>query len=301
MVSPSARQMALTQLVRDGHCSQRRACRLLGVARSTARYEQAQRLEDGALLKRIKELAHLHRRYGYRRVSVLLCREGLRVNVKRVHRLWKEAGLGLPKKRPKRRQYGPKGAVVNKAQHPNHVWSYDFVEDRTAKGGRLKILAVVDEYTRECLALHVDKRITSQGVLCTLEWLFLLHGRPGHIRSDNGPEFVAKAVQQWIADKGSSTLYIHPGSPWENAYIESFNDKFRDECLNMEVFKNGQEAREVIEAWRIEYNEVRPHSSLNYQTPAHFAAQCRNSRRPTASLRCSTAHENLQSTMILST
>ena len=301
MVGPSARQMAVEHVMRDGHSSQRRACRLLRVARSTARYDQAQRIGDEVLLKRIKQLADRHRRYGYRRVTVLLRREGMFVNVKRVHRLWKQAGLGLPKKRPKRRHYGPKGAVVNKAQHPNHVWSYDFVEDRTAKGGRLKILAVVDEYTRECLALHVDKRITSQGVLSTLGWLFLLHGRPDHIRSDNGPEFVANAVQQWIAGKGSSTLYINPGSPWENAYIESFNDKLRDECLNMEVFKNGSEAREVIEAWRIEYNELRPHSSLNYQTPAAFAAQCRNSSRPTASLRCSTARENLQSNVILST
>lgn len=301
MVGPSARQMAVVHVVRDGHGSQRRACRLVGVARSTSRYEQARRPLDGALLERIKELAHRHRRYGYRRVSALLRREGISVNVKRVHRLWKEAGLGLPKKRPKRRHYGPKGAVVAKAQHPNHVWSYDFVEDRTANGGRLKILAVVDEYTRECLALHVEKRITSQGVLSTLEWLFLLHGRPECIRSDNGPEFIAKAVQQWIADKGSSTLYIHPGSPWENAYVESFNDKLRDECLNMEVFKNGNEAREIIEAWRREYNELRPHSSLNYQTPAAFAAQCCNSSRPTASLRCNTAQSQIQSTKILST
>jgi transposase InsO family protein len=180
------------------------------------------------------------------------------------------------------------------------VWTYDFVEDRTLRGGRLKILAVVDEYTRECLALEVGQRITSQGVVNTLEWLFLLHGRPEYIRSDNGPEFIAKAVQQWLGGQGAKTLYIHPGSPWENAYIESFNDKLRDECLNMEVFRNGLEARGVIEAWRREYNEHRPHSSLNYMTPTEFAAQCRNSGRPTASLRYGTA-ERAQTTGILST
>jgi len=233
-------------------------------------------------------------------VAAVLRREGLAVNVKRVHRLWKEAGLGLRQKRPKRRQYGPKGEVAQQAARPLQVWTYDFVEDRTIRGGRLKILAVVDEYTRECLALRVDKRITAQGVLDTLEWLFLVHGRPEYVRSDNGPEFIAKAVQDWLAQKGPKPLYIHPGSPWENAYIESFNDKFRDECLNMEVFRNGDEARDVIEAWRREYNEIRPHSSLDYRTPSEFAALCRNSGRPTASLRSDTTKE-AQTMAILST
>lgn len=290
----------MAHLVRDGQCSQRRACGLLSVPRASLRYAPRARPEDEALQAHLRELALRHRRYGYRRATQLLHREGVTVNVKRVHRLWKDAGLGLHKKRPKRRRYGPKGEVAQRAQHPRHVWTYDFVEDRTARGGRLKILAVVDEYTRECLALHVDKRITAQGVVNVLEWLFLVNGRPEHIRSDNGPEFIAKAVQDWLARKGTNTLYIRPGSPWENAYIESFNDKFRDECLNMEIFKNGSEAREVIEAWRREYNELRPHSSLNYMTPSEFAAQCRNSGRPTASLRRGTA-EAAQTPAILST
>lgn len=289
MVGPSARQTMAAHLVRDGHCSQRRACRVLDVPRASARYAPKACPEDESLRRRIKEVAHQHRRYGYRRAAAQLRREGAVVNVKRVHRLWKEEGLGLHKKRPKRRQYGPKGEVARKAERPRQVWTYDFVEDRTSRGGRLKILAVVDEYTRECLALHVDKRITAQGVVSVLEWLFLVNGRPDYLRSDNGPEFIAKAVQGWIEEKGSKTFYIKPGSPWENAYIESFNDKFRDECLNLEVFKNGDEAREVIEAWRHEYNERRPHSSLKYLTPSEFAAQCRNSGRPTASLRCNTA------------
>lgn len=300
MVGPSARQISVAHLVRDGHCSQRRACRLLEAPRASVRYSPRVRADDLALRGRIKELAYKHRRYGYRRTAVQLRREGVAVNDKRVHRLWKEEGLGLRKKRPKRRQYGPKGEVAQKAERPRQVWTYDFVEDRTSRGGRLKILAVLDEYTRECLALHVDKRITAQGVVNTLEWLFLVNGRPDYIRSDNGPEFIAKAVQSWIAEKGSKTLYIKPGSPWQNAYIESFNDKFRDECLNMEIFKNGNEAREVIEAWRHEYNERRPHSSLNYQTPSEFAAQCRNFGRPTAYLRCDTA-EAAPTPAILST
>ena len=300
MVGPSARRMAVAHLVRDGHCSERRACRLLEIPRASVRYRPRPRNGEEALRQRLHTLAHRHRRYGYRRVAAILRREGFAVNVKRVHRLWKEAGLGLRRKRPKKRLYGPKGEVGQCAEHPRHVWTYDFVEDRTANGGRLKILAVVDEYTRECLALNVDKRITAQGVLSTLEWLFLLHGRPEHLRSDNGPEFIAKAVQEWLVRQGTKTLYIKPGSPWENAYIESFNDKLRDECLNMEVFRNGQEARNVIEAWRKEYNEVRPHSSLNYNTPAEFAAQCRNSGRPTASLHCDTV-EQAKTQALLST
>ena len=300
MVGPSARQTAVAHLVRDGHGSQRRVCRVLEVPRASVRYTPRVCAEDDTLRVRIKELAHKHRRYGYRRAAVQLRREGIAVNVKRVHRLWKEEGLGLRKKRPKRRQYGPREEMAQKAERPRQVWTYDFVEDRTSRGGRLKILAVVDEYTRECLALHVDKRITAQGVVNTLEWLFLVNGRPDYIRSDNGPEFIAKAVQSWMAQKGSKTLYIEPGSPWQNAYIESFNDKFRDECLNMEVFKNGNEAREVIEAWRHEYNDLRPHRSLNYLTPSEFAAQCRNSGRPTASLRCDTA-EAAQTPATLST
>lgn len=273
---------------------------MLEAPRASVRYTPRVCTEDVALRVRIKELAHRHRRYGYRRTAVQLRREGTAVNDKRVHRLWKEEGLGLRKKRPKRRQYGPKGEVAQKAQRPRQVWTYDFVEDRTSRGGRLKILAVVDEFTRECLALHVDKRITAQGVVNVLEWLFLVNGRPDYIRSDNGPEFIANAVQQWLAQKGAKTLYIKPGSPWENAYIESFNDKFRDECLNMEDFKNGNEARDVIEAWRHEYNDCRPHSSLNYLTPSEFAAQCRNSGRPTASLHCDTVEMD-QTPAILST
>jgi len=168
------------------------------------------------------------------------------------------------------------GEIINKAEYPNHVWSYDFVEDRTEKGGKLRILAIIDEYTRECLAIKVAPSIPSSAVVGVLEWLFLTRGVPKYLRSDNGPEFVAKAVCQWLETSGCQTLFITPGSPWENGYIESFFDKLRDECLNREVFQNGKEAQTIVEAWRQEYNpskKDRPHSSLDYLTPSEFARQ----------------------------
>ena len=284
----------VTQVVQRGLRSERKACVVLEVNRSSVRYSAraVSREGDEFLRARIKALATRHRRYGYRRIAVLLNRdEGVRVNVKRVHRLWKEEGLGLKKKRPKRRQYGPKGAVMNQAECPNHVWTYDFVQDRTARGGVLKLLCVVDEFTRQCYAIRVEKRMGAQQVIETLESLFAIHGRPEHLRSDNGPEFIAHAVQHWLATHGAQTIYIKPGSPWQNAYIESFNDKLRDECLNQEVFANGQEARVIIETWRCEYNQQRPHSSLGNLTPDQFAARWRNSSRPTASLRSTNATE----------
>jgi len=168
---------------------------------------------------------------------------------------------------------GPVGEIVNKAEYPNHVWSYDFLEDRTERGGKLRILVIIDEYTRESLAIRVAPSIPALAVVGVLEWLFLTRGVPKYLRSDNGPEFVAKAVRNWLAESGCQTLFITPGSPWENGYIESFNDKLRDECLNREVFRNGKEAQTIVEAWRQEYNNHRPHSSLGYLTPAEFAGR----------------------------
>ena len=289
MVGPAAQRAAVDDLARQGRCSERKACRLVDVARSTKRYARRQRVDEEKLRKAIRRMADRHRRYGYRRIAALLRRKGWLVNVKRVHRIWKLEGLGLRRKRPKRRAYGPAGEVLHKAERPNHVWTYDFLEDRTERGGKLRILTVLDEFTRECLAIRVERSIGSQRVIDTLEWLFLLHGAPTHLRSDNGPEFIAKALREWLAERGARTLYITPGSPWENPYIESFNGSLRDECLNMHVFTNGRHAQDVTEEWRNEYNELRPHSSLNYQTPAEFAAHWRNSNRPTASLRCANA------------
>lgn len=251
----------------------------------TVRYERQVRSDDAVLRKRIRQLAEKHKRYGVRRILAKLRREAWRVNKKRVHRIWKEEGLQRKRKSVKKRACGPSQDVLMKAEYPNHVWSYDFTEDRTERGGKLRTFNVVDEFTRECHHIRVDRSIGAAKVIASLEWLFLLHGAPRYIRSDNGPELVAKALQSWLAERGAKTIYITPGSPWENAYIESFNDKFRDECLNMHIFTDGRHAQEVIEAWRNEYNDERPHSSLNYKTPSEFAAQWRNSSRPTASLR----------------
>ena len=271
MVSPLARRSAVKYLVKQRRSSQRHACVVMGLPRSLVRYIARRRKDEAELIKKIHKLAIRHSRYGYRRITVLLQREGFRVNKKRVHRIWKSEGLGLPRRRPKRRRMGTTGGIVNKAGYPNHVWSYDFVEDRTERGGKLRILNIIDEYTRECLSIRVAPSIPGSGVVEVLEWLFLTRGVSKYLRSDNGPEFVAKAVRNWLAESGCQTLFITPGSPWENGYIESFNDKLRDECLNREIFRNGKEAQTIVEAWRQEYNNYRPHSSLDYLTPAEFS------------------------------
>jgi len=271
MVGPLARRSAVKHLVGEGRCSQRRACAVVRIPRSLVGYIARRRKDEAELIKKIHKLAVHHSRYGYRRITVLLRREGLRVNKKRVHRIWKSEGLSLPRRRPKRRRMGPTGGIINKAEYPDHVWSYDFLEDRTERGGKLRILVIIDEYTRECLATRVEPSIPASVVIGVLEWLFLTRGVPNYIRSDNGPEFISKAVRQWLKESGCQTLFIKPGSPWENGYIESFNDKLRDECLNREVFRNGSEAQTIVEAFRQEYNNYRPHSSLGYLTPAEFA------------------------------
>ena len=258
-------------LAKEGRCSQRRACAVVRIPRSLVRYITRRCKDEAKLVRKIHKLAIRHSRYGYRRITALLRREGFRVNKKRVHRIWKSEGLNLPRRRLKRRKMGPVGGIVNKAEYPNHVLSYDFVEDRTERGGKLRILVIIDEYTRECLAIRVKPSIPASAVIEVLEWLFLTRGVPKYIRSDNGPEFISKAVCQWLKESGCQTLFITPGSPWENGYIESFNDKLRDECLNREVFRNGKEAQVIVEAFRQEYNNYRPHSSLGYQTPAEFA------------------------------
>ena len=269
MVSPAAKRRAAAHAVRQGF-SQRRTCKALALPRSTIRYGQT-KASDEELLTKMRELMGKHPRYGCKRIHRELRRAGVLVNHKRVHRIWKGEGFSLARKRPKRRSYGPKGEVKQRATHAGHVWTYDFVEDRTTKGGKVRILSVLDEFTRESLALRAERSIPAWKVVETLKWLFLLHGAPEHIRSDNGPEFIAKAVREWLEVCGSQTIYITPGSPWENPFIESFNGKFRDECLNMEIFASLKEVQIVIEDWRCEYNENRIHSSLGYLTPKEFA------------------------------
>lgn len=221
-------------------------------------------------MQRVIDLATEYGRYGYRRITELLKREGWPVSHRRVERIWRKEGLKVPRRQPKRRRlWLNDGSCIRlRPIHRNHVWSYDFVEDRTHDGRKLKMLTMIDEYTRECLTIDVERRIRSDDVLYRLEQLFVQRGLPDHIRSDNGPEFASKAVRGWLRDLGVKTLFIEPGSPWENGYIESFNGKFRDELLNCEIFDTLTEAKVLVERWRREYNRFRPHSSLGYKPPA---------------------------------
>ncbi len=250
--------------------SERRACRLMGQVRTSQRYIPEVKSEEERLSAEIVNLATRYGRYGYRRITALLRQEGFRVNHKRVERIWRREGLKVPRKQPKRRRlWLSDGSCVRlRPEYKDHVWSYDLMVARTVEGRAFRIFTIIDEYTRQCLAILVDRRITSQNVIEQLFYLFVFRGVPAYIRSDNGPEFTAKAVRRWLNGLEVTTLFIEPGSPWENGYIESFNGKLRDELLNREVFTTLIEAKILIEQWRKEYNQVRPHSALNYRPPA---------------------------------
>jgi putative transposase len=250
--------------------SERRACRALGQHRSTQRKVPRGRDDEEALTADLIELARQYGRYGYRKISALLRAAGWLVNDKRVERIWRREGLKVAAKQPKRgRLWLADGSCIRlRPQYPNHVWSYDFVEDRTHNGRRFRMLSIIDEFTHECLAIRVERKLKAIDVIDVLSDLFILRGVPGHIRSDNGPEFIAKAVQQWITAVGAKTAYIAPGSPWENGYVESFNARLRDELLNGEIFYTLREAQIIVESWRRHYNTVRPHASLGYRPPA---------------------------------
>ena len=250
--------------------SERRACRVLGQVRSTQQYRAKVPGQETALVERMAELATQYGRYGYRRITALLAREGWRVNHKRIERLWRREGLKVPRKQPKRgRLWLNDGSCVRlRPERKDHVWAYDFVHERTHDGRALRLLTIVDEYTRECLAIEVARRLNSEDVLERLAELFVNRAVPDHIRSDNGPEFTSRAVREWLERIGVGTLFIEPGSPWENGYVESFNGKLRDELLNGEIFYTLKEAQSLVQRWRREYNQVRPHSSLGYRPPA---------------------------------
>jgi transposase InsO family protein len=250
--------------------SERRACAALGHHRSTQRRTLKTPEDEAGLVADIVELARTYGRYGYRRINALLRAAGWLVNVKRVERIWRREGLMVPMKQPKRgRLWLNDGSCIRlKAAHRNHVWAYDFVEHRTHDGRKMRMLCVVDEFTREALAIRVARRLRSSEVIDVLADLMLERGAPEHIRSDNGPEFIALRVREWIAGVGSKTAYIEPGSPWENGYVESFNGKLRDELLNIEIFYSLKEAQVLIGAWRRHYNAVRPHGSLRWRPPA---------------------------------
>lgn len=256
--------------------SERRACRITGQQRSTQRYEPRVTKEEERLVADVRRLARRNPRYGQRRVHALLRREGWKLNKKRVSRLWREEGLQVPVRKLKRRRLGHSANSCQRrpSTAKDDVWCYDFSFDRTEDGRRLKILTIVDEYTREALAVHVARSMTAQDVIDVLIGLMAERGMPKHIRSDNGPEFIAAAIVKWLRRIQVGTLFIAPGSPWENAYGESFNGRLEDELLGSEIFATLAEARWLAERWRNEYNTARPHSSLGYKTPAEFAASC---------------------------
>jgi putative transposase len=291
-LSPGRRRCCIDHVVRKFDVSERLACRVLGQHRSTQRKAPKGRVDDAALTADIVALATEYGRYGYRRITAMLRAAGWAVNVKRVERIWRQEGLKVPSKQPKKgRLWLTDGSCVRlRPERPNHVWSYDFVEDRTHNGRKFRMLNVIDEFTRECLAIRVDRRLKSTDVIDVLSDIFILRGVPGHIRSDNGPEFIARAVRQWIAAVGARTAFIEPGSPWENGYCESFNSKLRDELLNGELFYSLAEARIVIECWRQHYNTQRPHSSLGYKPPAPQALLWPDEPRPSTMAAKPTMH-----------
>jgi putative transposase len=271
MVSAPVRRRQVAYIHARG-LSIRRACALMSVSRSTLGYESRLALRDAPALKTMHELAAQYPRYGYRRIQVFLGRRGHTMSADRTHRLWRLAGLQVPRKRPRRR-------VAMSRPRPlapvgiGQVWAYDFVFDACANGQQLKCLTIVDEYSRECLAIDVAGSIRSGRVIEMLSKLVSVHGAPQYLRSDNGPEFVSRAILRWLAGAQIDTAHIDPGKPWQNGSNESFNGKFRDECLSMEWFKNRLDAKIVIENWRRHYNEVRPHSSLANLTPTEFKQQ----------------------------
>lgn len=274
---------------RERGLSVRRACTLFKVARSALNYRSRMPAKDAPAIARMKELSDQYPRYGYRRIHVFLSRDGHRMGVARAHRLWQAAGLQVPRKRPRKRV-----AVARPRPQtptgPNQVWSYDFVFDRCANGQQLKCLTVTDEFTKQGLAIDVDGRIRSRRVIEVLARLVSERGAPAYLRSDNGPEFVSKALLSWIVQQGIGTALIEPGKPWQNGVVESFNGKFRDECLSLEWFRSRAEAKVIVETWRRHYNDVRPHSSLGYLTPNEFAARQTNAAHRHATGRDAAVH-----------
>jgi len=263
----------VSHLVTVHSLSERRACQLARQPRSTHRYESRQLLGDDALTRQIKALSLKHPRYGYRRITALLRQDGWNVNRKRIHRIWKREGLRVPfrRRRKRRRGHGANSSQVLRSEQKDHVWSYDFLSDMTTGGHSLRVLALVDEYTRECLILKVAKNINAKSVRESLRSLFLKGRMPRYIRSDNGPEFIAESLSKWFKELGVKTAFIEPGSPWENAYIESFNARLRDEFLDRRTFETAREAGDLSNQYQKEYNEERPHSSLSYLTPGEFS------------------------------
>jgi len=258
--------------------SERHACQLVNQPRGTQRYQPTQREDEDQLTQAIISLASQYGRYGYRRITALLKRDGWQVGKDRVERIWRREGLKVPRKQKARgRLWLNDGSCVRlRPEHANHVWSYNFVSAKTHDGRTVRMLNLIDEHSRECLLIRAERRWSSAKVIEALADVMVAKGIPEYIRSDNGPEFVAKELRKWLAETGAKTLYIEPGSPWENGYCESFNSKLRDEFLNGEIFYSMKELRVLAECWRVHYNTVRPHSSLGYRPPAPVARLSEN-------------------------
>jgi len=281
IVSPGQRKQLAQWVVATGLCSGRMACRHLRLSRSTYWYRRRPpSLAEQQLRKRLLELSQKHPRYGYRRIAALLRREGWRVGKRHIQRLRRDEGLRVPPTRRKIVRRGFSTGLPTKATHRGHVWTWDFIADATVRGGALRMLTILDEHTRECHVLRADRALRSTDVLEWLQKAIAQHGAPKYLRSDNGSEFIARIVQRWLKENQIKTLYIEPGSPWQNGFVESFHGRFRDECLNREQLWTLTEARVVIEDYRREYNQRRPHSKLGYVSPEQFAAQTRPSPAP---------------------
>jgi putative transposase len=274
IVSPAHRREAAQKVVAAGICSGRAACRILRLARATYAYQgRPPTTAEQQLRKRLQELSVGHPRYGYRRIAALLRQEGWHVGKRHIQRLRRAEGLRVPPTKRKVVRRGVSTGLPTRATHRGHVWTWDFISDATVRGGALRILTILDEHTRECHVLRVDRALRSTDVLAWLQRAIEEQGAPAYLRSDNGSEFIAKIVQRWLAENHIKTIYIEPGSPWQNGFVESFHGRFRDECLNREQLWTLTEARVVIGNYRCEYNQRRPHSRLGYLSPARFAAQ----------------------------
>ena len=278
MVSASGKRQAVQRVVQKGVCSVRGACRYLGFHRSSCQYRPQEAKErDKHMVSRIVRFSRKYPRYGYRRIRAMLQREGWKASRKLVQRIRRMEGLGVRGKPPRQRRQGTSTAVPTQATALNEVWSWDFVHDRTDNGSSLKMLTLIDEYSRECLKIQVARKLRSSEVLNALAEVMAGRSVPKYLRSDNGPEFIAGEVQQWLGQMGIGTIYIEPGSPWQNGHVESFHNRLRDECLNQEIFLSVTEARVVIEEWRCFYNRVHPHSLLGFKSPEDYA---RRAARP---------------------
>jgi transposase InsO family protein len=279
-MDPASRRQSVEAVIEKLGVSERHACKALGQHRSTQRYELKMPEKDRPLTEAIREQANKrkHRRYGYRRITEILCILGWMVNHKRVYRIWRQGGLRIPQKRGRKKHHNGRGLNACDRRPPeymNHIWSYDIMEERLENGRTVRILNVIDEFTRECLASEVAFSIKSYDVIELLRYLFLVRGCPAYLRSDNGSQFTARRVKRFLEELGVDMLFIEPGSPWENGYVESFNSRMRDELLDGELFLHIDEMKYVVERWRMDYNHYRPHSSLSYTTPAGFAELCR--------------------------